>query len=47
MMGLYGTDACAREVKKAGAVKPAVPALDAASAAYVSALEGLQRRTTS
>ena len=41
MLGLYGTDACAREVKKAGAVKPAVPALDAASAGYVSALEGL------
>ena len=40
MMGLYGMDACVREVKKAGAVKPAVPALDTASAAYTSALEG-------
>ncbi len=41
MMGLYGTDACAREVRKAAVVKPAVPALDAASVGYVSALEGL------
>ena len=41
MMGLYGIDACVREVKKAGAVKPAVPTLDAASAGYTSALDAL------
>jgi hypothetical protein len=40
-MGLYGIDPCLRDIKEAGAVKPAVPALDDASAAYASALEGL------
>jgi hypothetical protein len=41
MIGLYGSGPCVSEVKKAGALKPAVPALDTASAAYASALEGL------
>jgi hypothetical protein len=43
MMGLHAIDPCVRDVKKADAVKPAVPALDTASAAYVSALEGFEK----
>jgi hypothetical protein len=38
---LYGVDACERGVKEAGALTPALPALDRASAAYTSALAGL------
>ncbi len=41
LLGLYGTDSCAQDIKQAGALTPAVPALDSASAAYVAALEGL------
>jgi hypothetical protein len=41
LMGLYGVDPCARMVKDAGAVTPAVEALDKASAGYVAALEAL------
>jgi hypothetical protein len=43
MPALYGIDGCVRDVKKAGAVKPTVPALDTASAAYASALESLEK----
>jgi hypothetical protein len=43
MMGLRSIDPCVRDVKKAGAIKPGVAALDAASAAYVSALEGFEK----
>ena len=43
MMGLRSIDPCVRDVKKAGAIKPAVATLDAASAAYVSALEGFEK----
>jgi hypothetical protein len=39
LMGMYGTVGCVRGVKEASAVKPAVPALDKASADYVAALE--------
>jgi hypothetical protein len=41
ILGLYGTDACERGVKTAGALTPAVPELDKASDAYVSALKAL------
>lgn len=41
LMGMYGTVGCVRGVKEASAVKPPVPALDKASAAYVTALEGV------
>jgi hypothetical protein len=41
LLGLYGVDACRDDVKKAGALTPAVAALDSASAAYVTALEQL------
>ena len=43
MPALYGTDGCVRDVKQAGAIKPAVPALDTASAGYATALEGLEK----
>jgi hypothetical protein len=42
MMGMYGIDGCVRDIKQAGAVKPPVPALDTASAAYASGLAGLE-----
>jgi len=38
LLGLYGIDQCVREVKEAGAMTPASPALDAASAVYTAAL---------
>jgi hypothetical protein len=38
LLQLYGIDQCVREVKEAGALTPAVPALDAAAAAYTAAL---------
>ena len=41
LLGLYGPDACSDQVKKAGELKPSVAELDAASAAYVAALEAL------
>lgn len=41
LLGLYGIDSCRDDVKKAGALTPAVPALDGASAEYVTALEQL------
>jgi len=43
MMGMYGIDGCVRDVKEAVAIKPAVAALDTASAGYAAALEGLER----
>lgn len=43
MMGLHSIEPCERDVKKAGAVKPAIAALDAASAAYVTALQGFEK----
>jgi hypothetical protein len=43
LLGLYGTDACKAGVKQAGTVKPAIPALDSASASYVTALDALVR----
>ena len=43
MMGLRSIDPCVRDVKKAGALKPAVTALDTASANYASALEGFEK----
>jgi len=41
LQGLYGTVGCSRGVKEAAEVKPAIAALDSASAAYVSTLESL------
>jgi hypothetical protein len=43
LMGMYGTDGCANGVKRAAAVKPPVPALDTASAAYVTALLNVEK----
>jgi hypothetical protein len=42
MMAIYGIDGCVRDVKQAGAIKPAIPALDKASAGYAAALGGLE-----
>ena len=43
LMGLRSIDPCVRDVKEAGAIKPAVAPLDAASVGYVSALEGFEK----
>jgi Protein of unknown function (DUF3829) len=43
LLGLYGTEPCLREVKAAGALTPAVPELDHASAAYAAALDALSQ----
>jgi hypothetical protein len=43
MMGLRSIDPCVRAVKRAGAIKPAVPTLDAASAGYATAIEGFRK----
>jgi hypothetical protein len=41
LLGLYGTEACVSGIKRAGALTPAVPALDSAAATYAAALDGL------